>query len=378
MPGPTDPLLAWYASRARRLPWREDPPSDPDLRAYRTLVSEVMLQQTRADTVIEYYTRFLEHFPTVEDLARAPIEEVLKQWAGLGYYGRARHLHAAARAVWARGVFPRTAAELVHLPGLGPYSAGAVASIAFGEAVPAVDGNVRRVVARLTGQDPAPSSGIRQVEAWVRSRIPPDRAGAFNQALMDLGATVCVPRRPRCADCPLARECLARARGIEASVPSSRTRTPRPLEQRVAVIWAKQGAVLVVERPGPGLLAGTWGPPDGPIAAGESPEEEAVRLLAEGFGVRSRAVERLGCVTHAFTHRRWAVDVVRVDARGAPEARGWTRFRFLAPDQARDEVALSRLGRKVLETLEPRRDAPGPSARRRPRPHGGREPGRLT
>ncbi len=349
MPEPADTLLAWYADRARDLPWRAAASVDAEVRAWRTLVSEVMLQQTRVETVIGYYQAFLERFPTVDHLARAPVEEVLRAWAGLGYYDRARHLHAAARAVAARGGFPRTAAGLAELPGLGPYAAGAVASIAWGEDVPAVDGNVRRVAGRLLGVDPAIPTGLRRVEAAVREWLPSGRSGDFNQALMDLGATVCRPRRPRCGACPLAATCVARHSGDPEAIPSRRRRPRPPEEHRVAAVWIVDGAVFLTEREGPGLLAGTWGPPDGPLAPGEAPEAGAERILAEGFGVRARARAGLGAVAHAFTHRRWRVEVVATEAPGEPAVGVGPRWRFLEPRAATAEVALSRLGLKVLE-----------------------------
>ena len=202
-------LLEWFRKHARKLPWRRR--SGP----YEVLVSEVMLQQTRVDTVIPYYGRFLSEFPTVDSLAEAPIEKVLSLWSGLGYYRRARHLHAAAKQVVEEGGFPRSERELRRLPGVGAYTAAAVASISFGEPVAVLDGNVERVVGRLIALSADPKRKQARLKLLAKATELLDRGapGDSNQALMEIGATVCSPLRPRCSECPLGRDCLARASG---------------------------------------------------------------------------------------------------------------------------------------------------------------------
>ncbi len=299
-------LLAWYGQAARSLPWRASP--DP----YRVLVSEIMLQQTRVDTVIPYFQRFMERFPSIGELARAPEQDVLKLWEGLGYYSRARNLQAAAREVEAAygGVLPDSAGEMKKLPGIGEYTAGAVASIAYGRAEPAVDGNVLRVFARLyaIAQDikaPATKRAVTQIAAQL---LPDARAGAFNQALMDLGALVCTPKSPRCGECPVQAHCAARAAGVQAQLPMrSASRTARE-EHYGALLLQCGDAVCVSQRPGRGLLAGLWQLPQ--TATEEATARQATAELARSITGRDVAVSGpLGRYTHAFSHLHWTIDL---------------------------------------------------------------------
>ncbi|MBA3584678.1 MAG: A/G-specific adenine glycosylase, partial [Gemmatimonadetes bacterium] len=245
-------LLAWYDRQQRDLPWRRE--RDP----YRVWVSEVMLQQTRVETVLPYYERWMKRFPALDDLADADPEDVLRAWSGLGYYARARNLHRAAMTVRERhgAVLPNDAARLRELPGVGAYTAGAVASIAFGRPEPAVDGNARRVLCRLFDlASPSAAELFRRAAALV----DPDRPGDFNQALMELGATVCRPRAPRCARCPLARGCRARARGTAEYRPRARSGGPVPaFRVGTAVVVSSRGRFLLGRRPPRGLLGGLW------------------------------------------------------------------------------------------------------------------------
>jgi A/G-specific adenine glycosylase len=290
-------LLGHYDANQRSLPWREQ--ADP----YRIWVSEVMLQQTRVETVIPYYRRWLERFPTVEILADASLDDVLLAWQGLGYYRRARHLHRAARMIreWGGAGLPGTYRELKELPGVGDYTAGAIASIAFGEPVPAVDGNVRRILARLF-DEPTPK------HAWTRrvagALLDPTRPGDFNQALMDLGATVCTPRRPACGDCPLEAGCRARLAGTAEDRPRRSARRAVP-ELRFASAVVVDGArrVLVRRRPEEGLLGGLWAFPAGAMDDGDDPVTVA-RVAAASEGVELTAPESrsLASVRHRFTH----------------------------------------------------------------------------
>ncbi len=281
-------LLAWYDATRRELPWRGA--RDP----YRVLLSEVLLQQTRVEQALPYYRRFLERFPTLETLAAAGEEEVLRIWQGAGYYARARRLRALAGQV-ARSGWPKDRAGLLRLPGVGPYTAAAVASIAFGEPVAAVDGNVRRVLARVHAEEEPGRAWLERVAAdWLE----PARPGDWNQALMELGARVCTPRNPDCAACPLAGIC--RGQAAPERYPAPRKRRARTEERWALVLRAPGGVVL--ERRSSGQLAGLWGVPMGPGAM------PPAGVLAH---YRAGAVEAAGTVRHAFTHRRLVVNVFR-------------------------------------------------------------------
>lgn len=293
-------LLAHYDRHARDLPWRRD--RDP----YRVLVSEVMLQQTRVETVLGYYEPWLERFPTVEALAEADEDEVMKAWEGLGYYRRARHLHAASRVIReAPEGIPTTRDDLRELPGVGDYTAGAVASIAFREAVPAVDGNVRRVLARLY-DEPDPKG------AWLRDRagelVDPRRPGDWNQALMELGATVCTPRGPDCDACPVARWCAARAAGTQLERPAPSRKRDVPKARFVLAVLEREGEVLVRKRPRGGLLGGLWAFPEVRLDERGMDGENGGDMIAiacgmaDELGLDVRAARRLWEVRHRFTH----------------------------------------------------------------------------
>lgn len=352
----TAALLAWYAACGRHLPWR------CEVGPYRAWLSEAMLQQTRATTAIPYFERFTARWPTVTDLAAADLGEVLGAWAGLGYYRRARALHAAAGIVARRGGFPTTAAELASLPGVGPYCAAAIASIAFGEDIVAVDGNLARVGARLFGLDAPVDAGPGRaaVAEALASLLPPGRAGDFNQALMDLGALVCPPRRPRCDACPIAASCASFADGRQSERPRRRPRAaPRAL-RAVALLAERDGAVLLEQRPEGGLLGGLWGPPDLVLAPGETSEAGLARLVAR-IGLPTGRARYLGSVAHAFTHQRWEVDVYTMAVAPTPRA---GRLRPL--DGAAD-LPLSRLAEKLL-AIRATGAAPAPPGARRGRP----------
>lgn len=306
-----DRLLDWYSASARDLPWRRT--RDP----YHIWVSEIMLQQTRVETVIPYYERWMARFPTLEALADAPEEQVLKAWEGLGYYSRARNLHAAAREVVARygGTVPDDPDAVASLKGIGPYTAGAILSIAFNRPVPAVDGNVLRVIARLYAivDDIAQPATRRTIEELVRAMIPQDRPGDFNQALMDLGATICTPRRPRCLLCPVRDLCEGRRAGRETELPvKGRAKAPRPVERAAAVI-EREGRLLIVRRPQEGLLAGLWELPGGDVPPGVGPEEALQTLLRNALGAEVAVGEHLADVTHVFSHLVWHLRCFRAE-----------------------------------------------------------------
>ena len=301
------PLLAWYAANARSLPWRGDPTP------YHVFVSELMLQQTRVSAVLDHYRRFMRALPTVEDLARCPEDTLLKLWQGLGYYSRARNLQKAARQVVEEfgGVFPGEFSALRTLSGAGDYTAGAVASIAFGQAVPAVDGNVLRVVARLTAdrRDMASPTVKREVTAALQAVIPRDRPGDFNQALMELGALVCLPNgQPLCEQCPAREFCAGHGAGMAGELPVKPPKKPRRVERRTVYLIAYQGALALRRRPEKGLLAGLWEYPSGPegwpcpVAGETSP-------VGEG--------------RHVFSHVEWHMTAFAVRARGPALPEGW-------------------------------------------------------
>lgn len=318
-------------------------------------VAEVMLVQTRVDTVIPYYERFLARFPDVRSLAKADLDDVLKAWEGLGYYARARNLHrAAARVVQEHdGRLPETAGGLRQLPGLGPYTAAAIASIAFGEAVPAVDGNVRRVISRLHDRaDPTQDEVADLARPWVEG----DRPGDVNQALMDLGATVCVPRAPLCPECPLEEFCLARANGTAAERPAPRKSRPRPhYEIAVGVIW-RDGRILIAKRPPEGLLGGLWEFPGGKREPGEELEATLVREVREELGLEVEPGSKIAVVDHAYTHFEITLHAFHCRHRaGRPEPRAAEDVAWVRPDEL-ETYAFPAANRRIIEALEEQRE----------------------
>lgn len=271
------PLLAWYSENRRSLPWRDDPS------AYHVWISEIMLQQTRVEAVKGYYTRFLERFPDIFTLARAEEDTVLKLWEGLGYYSRARNLQKAARVLVSEygGEMPRNAKELKKLPGIGPYTAAAIASIAFGEKIPAVDGNLLRVFSRLTlyEKEIRTLAALKAAEAFFLAEMPADHPGDFNQALMDLGAGICTPGgTPVCGNCPLLLLCLAAAQDRAAGLPLMPAKKARRIERHTILVIRDDGRILLRKRPDRGLLAGLY---EFPNENGWLSEEEAVGKARE-------------------------------------------------------------------------------------------------
>jgi len=342
-------LLAWYRPHRRALPWRRT--RDP----YAIWVSEVMLQQTRVDTAIPYYHRFLERFPTVRALAGADPEDVLKAWEGLGYYGRARNLHRAAGEVIARhgGCLPDAPAALRALPGFGPYMTGAVASIAFGRPEPVVDGNVIRVLTRLFAIGAVPTETPTRKRLWrlARRLVPRDGAGDFNQALMELGATVCTPRAPRCDACPLAAPCRARALGEPESFPAKGAARIVPHHDIAVGVVVRDGRLLLVRRPASGLLGGLWEFPGGRVGEGESPEAAVARQLRDRFGLPVRPLAPLAPVPHAFTHRKVTLHPFTcAGAQGAVVPAYHTDHRWV-PVDGLDALALPRAHRTIATAL---------------------------
>lgn len=297
-----DILLDWYQAHARDLPWRNT--GDP----YAIWVSEIMLQQTRVETVIPYYSRWLKKFPTINSLAQASQQEVLSTWEGLGYYSRARHLHQAAQIVASDfgGQLPQDTKQLVLLPGIGRYTAGAITSIAFGMGEPVLDGNIRRVLARhFDVQEPAGSSaGEKQLWQLAAENLPPGRAGEYNQALMDLGALICTPRDPTCEACPLSKSCKANQLGVQNQRPVKVSRPEIPHYLVSSAIIRRNQRVLIAQRPPRGLLGGLWEFPGGKVEPGEDLVISLQREICEELGVEINIGSPFGIYQHAYTHFR--------------------------------------------------------------------------
>jgi len=307
-PDTVDALLAWYDAERRDLPWRAKGRRKQD--PYRVWLSEIMLQQTTVKAVIPYYEKFVARWPTVGDLAAAPLDDVLAMWAGLGYYSRARNLHACAVAVAARpdGQFPRNEAELLALPGIGPYTAAAIAAIAFGHPATPVDGNIERVVSRLFAVTHPLPGAKREIKRLAATLTPAKRAGDHAQAMMDLGATVCTPKRPSCLMCPLQQDCHAHARGIAETLPRKGAKAERPVRYGTAfLVLREDGAVLLRKRPAAGLLGGMLEVPSTEWADIMMPADMAMA----GAPVRTDWWTVPGGVIHIFTHFRLELQVVR-------------------------------------------------------------------
>ncbi|NJM40236.1 MAG: A/G-specific adenine glycosylase [Anaerolineae bacterium] len=363
-------LLKWFGQHKRALPWRTTDQSygqptgqrDP----YRVWLAEVMLQQTQVATVIPYFERWLQRFPTLQALAAAPLDDVLKQWEGLGYYSRARNFHRAAQHVVNElgGDVPGTVESLLKLPGVGRYTAGAIASLAFGQDAPILDGNVKRVLSRLFTISDQPSAVSNELWALSEALLPTGHAGEFNEALMDLGATVCTPRAPACRNCPLQAHCAAYAQGKPEAYPIKPARKPTPhINLGVLVLLDKQGRVLLGQRLVDGLLGGLW-----EFVSGEIDDEVALPLLGGGLAAATQrmAVQQagaqvevneanfMGTVKHAFTHFRITKHVFVVRLSSSPDAQAnpasYQQLRWVKLDDVR-QLALTRSDQRILEML---------------------------
>ncbi|MCC7264210.1 MAG: A/G-specific adenine glycosylase [Candidatus Latescibacteria bacterium] len=342
-------LLAWYRAHRRQLAWRQT--RDP----YLIWISEIMLQQTRVDQMDAYFARFVQAFPTVHDLAAASEDQVLKAWEGLGYYARARNLHRAAREVAARGgQLPDTYEGLLALPGVGPYTAAAVSSIAFDRDHPVLDGNVTRVLCRLLRleADPRQAAVKAALIAAGEQLLEPGQAGDFNQAMMELGARVCTPARPRCGECPVARHCRALAELDDpARLPRKAPRKPRPHYQVAAGLIWKGDLLLIAQRPSEGLLGGLWEFPGGKQEAGETLEQCLAREIREELAIEIAVDECLAQVEHGFTHFSITLHAFRARyLSGEPQTLGCAAWRWVDPSEL-GQYAFSRADLQVIEEL---------------------------
>jgi A/G-specific adenine glycosylase len=340
----TTQLLSWYRQHGRTLPWRGHP--DP----YAVWVSEIMLQQTRVETVIPYFEKWMHQFPTVRDLAEASEQDVLNAWEGLGYYSRARNLHKAAKIVVEKysGELPRDLKALRELPGIGRYTVGAIASIAFNMDEPTLDGNLRRVFARLFDvSEPADSTtGEKILWGLAAEQLPQGQAGDYNQALMDLGATICLPKNPRCLICPLMEICEARINGTQEERPVLKPKKEAPHYDYAAGVITQDGNVLLSKRPSKGLLGGMWEFPNGKVEGRSTDELEFA--LKTGYQLEVQANEALGTVQHAYTHFRVTVHAFRCDLVSMSESENlkWVKVQEL------ENYPMGKVDRQIARMLD--------------------------
>ena len=352
------PLLAWFDRCRVDWPWRRQPTP------YHIWLAETMLQQTQIETVIPYYQRFISRYPSIHALAAAPMDDVLKLWEGLGYYRRAHNLHKAANIILNEhgGVFPSSVETLLKLPGVGPYTAGAIASIAFGQPAAVLDGNVIRIFTRLLDLDIDVSQHSSRQKLWqiAADLVPAQRPGDYNQALMELGQTICRPKNPRCAECPIQAHCQAFASGTQAQRPVKKKRPAIPhYDVAAGLIRDRAGRLLIAQRPLDGLLGGLWEFPGGKREKDESLTECLARELREELAIQVEVGERFHVVKHAFTHFRITLHAFDCRYLGALppyaepqalQARDWT----WAHQAELENYSFGRADRKIIAALRTR------------------------
>jgi A/G-specific adenine glycosylase len=341
-------LLYWYAQQGRELPWRKT--QDP----YAIWVSEIMLQQTQVKTVLPYYHRWLERFPTLQSLAEAEQQAVLMLWQGLGYYARARNLHRAAQKVVLQygGQFPRQMESVLTLPGIGKTTAGGILSSAFNQPSPILDGNVKRVLARLVGLSIPTKYALSFLWKGSEVLLDPENPKAFNQALMDLGATVCTPKKPACLLCPWSSFCQAHHLNLQSVIPMSETRDPLPHKLiGVAVIWNEQGQILIDKRPQSGLLGGLWEFPGGKVEPNETLAECVVREIQEELGIEIAVLEHFMTIEHAYTHFKVTLSVHHCrHLSGDPQPIECDEVKWVSLDEL-DQYPFPTANQKIIEAL---------------------------
>jgi len=342
-------LLNWYQDNARQLPWRDHP--DP----YVVWVSEIMLQQTRVETVIPYFRKWVERFPTISNLAAAPQRQVLNLWEGLGYYSRARNLHRAAQIIVEDydGQVPQDVKTLKKLPGIGAYTAGAIASIAFGADEAALDGNIRRVLSRVFNLTEPAGSRVGEKHLWgiADEYLPPGKAGDYNQALMDLGATICTPKAPGCTACPVSDLCQANALGIQTERPVPKTKSKIPHYIVAAAVFQQDDKVMIVQRPQSGLLGGMWEFPGGKQETGEDLKSCLRREICEELDVEIQVGEQFGVYNHAYTHFRVTLHAFLCTMNGSqPQLKEHTDIHWVTPPEL-SQFPMGKIDRQISNQL---------------------------
>lgn len=353
-------LLAWFAEHRIDLPWRREPTP------YHVWLSEIMLQQTQIDTVLPYYMRFLKIYPSIQELATAPIDDVLKLWEGLGYYSRARNLHKTAQMIVHDydGHFPETVEGLLTLPGIGPYTAGAIASIAFGVSAPVLDGNVIRVFTRLLDLDEDVTQTSTKNKLWeiAEDWVPEAEAGDYNQALMELGQYICRPKNPTCTDCPIQAHCQAFANGTQDDRPVKKKKPPIPhFDVTAGLIRDADERLLIAQRPMDGLLGGLWEFPGGKVEKGESLPECLMRELQEELAITVDVHDLFVVVKHALTHLKITLHVFECTYLGAispytePQAIEAKDWAWVTEDEL-DNYSFGKADRQVIDALRHRKN----------------------